>query len=140
MQHKIKYFFLDKFNINDILDFIRSRKYFFQLIDSKTIVSEVQVINALNRTARYTSNNKRFKYPGNLLLLYLSYTGQIDTAINKIGIKDFTVNGIAVYDSDDDFKEFSELKGIKIIDRNIPYDSDDDFNVFSKMSYIDFLL
>ena len=140
MQHKIKYFFLGKSSINDILDFIRSRKDFFQLIDSKTIVSEVQVINAMNRMARYTSNNKRFKYPGNLLLLYLSYTDQIVTAINKIGIKDSTVNGIAVYDSDDDFREFSGLKGIKIIERNIPYDSDDDFNVFSKMSYIDFSL
>ncbi len=140
MQHKIKYFFLNKFSIDDILDFIKTRNYFFQLIDSKTIVSEVQVINAINKTLRYINNNNRFKYPGNLLLLYLSYSDQISTAIEKVGIKNSTVNGIVIYENNNDFMEFSELNGVNIIDRNIPYDSSDDFNVFSKMSYIDFLL
>lgn len=140
MQYKIKYFFLDNFYINNIIDFIKARKNFFQLIDSKTIISEVQIINAINKTIRYTKNNKKFKYAGNLLLLYLSYTSQIDKAINKIGIKNSTVNGIVIYENDNDFKEFLNLKGIKIIERNIPYDLNNDFDVFSKMSYIDLLL
>jgi len=140
MQYKIKYFFLDNFYINNIIDFIKARKNFFQLIDSKTIISEVQIINAINKTIRYTKSNKKFKYAGNLLLLYLSYTNQIDKAINKIGIKNSTINGIVIYENDKDFKEFLNLKGIKIIERNIPYDLNNDFDVFSKMSYIDLLL
>ncbi len=105
------------------------------------VYSEVQVIEAIRRTVRYKQYNHRIKISGNILLMYIAGTAQIDAAINKCGISNDTVRGILVYDSNENINEFLEKGYIKPVDRFIPFDKpEEDFDIFSRMAYTDLLL
>ncbi len=141
MQYKINYIKLNNFNFDEIVDFIKKRADFFQVIDSEKIVSEIQIVNALKKTKRFYERNKRVKLKENLFLIYISYTKQIDDAIRISGIKYNSKNGIVIYNNVDDFNDLLNIPGIEKASRNIPYDNPDmDKIVFSDMSYMDLVL
>ncbi|WP_337859923.1 KEOPS complex subunit Cgi121 [Ferroplasma sp.] len=136
----LKYFILQKYD-DKILNYLKTRNNFFQLIDKKAIVSEVQVGEAIRKTERYIQHNDNIHFPGNVLLMYLSGTRQIDIAINKCGISKETERGIIVYSNKSDLEFLIREKYIEITERFLPYDiPEKDFEVFSNMAKVDVIL
>ena len=137
MSPKIKYFLLNKFD-NHIFDFLKNAHVIFQLIDAKTIVSEVQVLEAIRKTDRYISHNEKIRFPGTVLLMYLAKTNQIDVALKRCGISEKTKRGIVVYTDYKDINLLVDMNYIKITEKFLPYDMPEyDFDVFSAMAKID---
>ncbi len=141
MQYKINYIKLNNFNFNEVVDFIKKKNDFFQIIDSEKIISEVQIVNALKKMNRFYEQNKKVKLKENLFLIYISYTKQIEDAIKISGIKYSSVYGIVIYKNEEDFNALLNIQGIEKIERNVPIDNPElDKRVFSDMSYLDLIL
>ncbi|MEM0139732.1 MAG: KEOPS complex subunit Cgi121 [Ferroplasma sp.] len=140
MQYKISYFSILKFDEN-FIKFNVKENNIFQLLDSKCLKSEVQIIEAIRKTVRYTEHSHRIRIPGNVLLIYISGTNQIESAISRCGINSSSTRGAIVYSGNEALKGIIESGYIKIIDRFIPFDiPDKDFEIFSKMAYMDLTL
>jgi tRNA threonylcarbamoyladenosine modification (KEOPS) complex Cgi121 subunit len=137
MSPKIKYFLLNKFD-NDIFDFLQNTHGIFQLIDAKTLVSEVQVLEAIRKTDRYISHNEKIRFPGTVLLMYLAKTNQIDVALKRCGIDENTERGVVIYSNFKDINSLVDMNYIKITEKFLPYDMPEyDFDVFSGMAKVD---
>jgi tRNA threonylcarbamoyladenosine modification (KEOPS) complex Cgi121 subunit len=140
MLHKISYFYLNKFDEN-FFDFFKNTHGLFQLMDAHTIISEVQVIEAIRKTDRYISHNEKIRFPGTVLLMYIAKTNQINVAIERCGISEKTKRGIAVYSSQEDLTILINRGYITTAERFLPYDAPEyDFDVFSEMARVDFIL
>ncbi|MEM0132849.1 KEOPS complex subunit Cgi121 [Acidiplasma sp.] len=141
MRYKIDYIKFNNFNFDLILNFIKSRNNFFQVVDAKSIISELQIINALKKTDRYFRHNKRIKIKSNIFLMYLGYTTQISSAIDLNGIHRDSENGIVIYEKSSDFENFLNLGGMEKSTFKLPYDKAEcDKKVFMDMAYIDLLI
>ncbi|WMT51934.1 MAG: KEOPS complex subunit Cgi121 [Ferroplasma sp.] len=140
MLHKISYFSLNKFD-EHFFDFFKNNHGLFQLIDASTIISEVQIIEAIRKTERYISYNEKIRFPGTVLLMYIAGTNQINVAIKKCGINEKTKRGIAVYSNPEDLDTITGMGYITTTDRFLPFDvTGHDFQVFSEMARVDFTL
>ena len=139
MLHKIKYFFLNKFDDN-ILDFLKNTHGIFQLIDTKCVISEIQTLEAIRKTDRFMSHNEKIRSPGAILLMYIARTNQINVAIEKCGINKDTESGIVVYSDQNDLQFLIKNDYIRIAGRLLPYDKPEyDFEVFPGMAKIDLM-
>ncbi len=140
MLYELQYFILTDYN-NKIFDYLRIRTDFLQLIDSNSLISELQLKEAMRKTGRYLEHNGKIHFPGAVLLMYLAHTNQINVAVNRCGITPETHRGVVVYSNKDDL-DFLVNKGyIKLAERFLPYDlPQDDFNVFSTMAQLETII
>ncbi len=140
MRYKIEYFkILTPPDIKGIINFINSKKDFFQIIDIKNVYSETEIESAILRADRKRSGS-RVKEPGILLLLYLGFTDQISVAISRTGINPETDHCAVVAGNSGDIKDFErEFPYFIRENRTIPVDTNND-DIFEKMSYVDTLI
>lgn len=136
----LKYFILNKYE-DKILNYLKTRIDFFQLIDGKALTSEIQIREAIRKTERYNAHNNNIHFPGNVLLMYLAGTRQIGKAINKCGITDKTKRGVVIYSNCSDINFLINNDYIRITERFLPYDVPEmDFEIFSNMAKVDVIL
>lgn len=137
MLYDLQYFILTKYD-TQIFDYLKTRKDFLQLIDCNAIMSELQLKEAIRKTERYIQHNGKIHFPGNVLLMYLSNTNQINVAIKRCGINSKTHHGVVVFSNTADVDFLVSEGFIKLTGRLIPYDlPEKDFEVFSNMAKVD---
>jgi hypothetical protein len=140
MLHDLQYFILTKYN-NKIFEYLKTRTDLFQMIDGKSILSELQLREAIRKTERYLEYNGKIHFPGTVLLMYLAHTNQINVAINKCGLTPETQHGVIVYSNKNDLEYLINQGYIKLTERFLPYDlPEGDFEVFSNMAQLETMI
>ncbi|WP_010916503.1 KEOPS complex subunit Cgi121 [Thermoplasma volcanium] len=138
MSHKVVYFKIKyKIDINKIVGFIRSTKNLFQLIDGRCLLSQTQILSAISRAGRRYIKGSRVNNEGILILMFVSASTQIDSAISSCGLKPDSSTAALIYDDESDYSNFiAKFPEFVMVDPFVPYDVKDD-SIFEKMSYVD---
>jgi|GEM_PF-1758012 tRNA threonylcarbamoyladenosine modification (KEOPS) complex Cgi121 subunit len=128
--------------VDDIIDFSRQNHHFFLIIDMDSIVSEMQVMVAIDRARRRMENSSRVRELGPLVLMYISGEPQVGKAIRAAGISARTKKAMIVCDNAEEMKKFLDQFGDaieQIMQPPIPHDEPlRDREVFFAMSNVDF--
>lgn len=135
----IKYFRSDReLNRADMLSFLRTTKNFFSILNSDSLVSELQIKASLEHLKK--AGHKRVKDNGTLLLMYISGESQISRAIEAVGVGNKTRNIAVVYEDQDDLRDFQrsfhslEPQPASPIPADLP---ENDEQVFGKISKVE---
>lgn len=140
---KIKHIiFDDPSTLNEIIEASKGQDHFFQLIDADKLLSEVQILAAIDHVVGNAAISK-VRNMENLLLMYIAGTTQISKAIAALGLSSDTKKIIGVYESEAEIRnmlsKFPMLRESEA--RVIPYDAPEfDSEVFSKISHVELSL
>jgi tRNA threonylcarbamoyladenosine modification (KEOPS) complex Cgi121 subunit len=94
--------------VQDIVEYARGLKNFFQLIDVSALISEEQLIFATERLERIR-NLARIRSKPLLLLCLVSGEHQIKNAITKAGIRPDTRSAVCLYESKNTMIDFLRM-------------------------------
>ncbi|MEM0155054.1 MAG: hypothetical protein QW597_00390 [Thermoplasmataceae archaeon] len=94
--------------MSEIIDFSKQQTDTFVVIDLKAVITELQVRIAVERATRRLAYSSRIHDFGSLVMMYITGSPQIVSALHSAGISKNTKKAIVICSSPSEFYEFLE--------------------------------
>lgn len=133
---------LDPGCVSEIIDYSKHQTDTFVVIDAKAAITETQVRIAVERATRRLENRSRIRDFGSLVMMYVTGSPQIGTALRSAGITKSTVRAVVICHGDDMFHGFLKYFAGRITwlqESPLAYDDPAmDRETLTAMSYVDY--